>query len=147
MIRICAAALLALAFALQAPASAQTRDEVLDRIEMLHGESKAFVEVFEILTQEFRNGAIDGIALLGSYPMVVEANGEVYDIFRPQDLMDNFDRLVMPETQRALARQEFSALFVNAEGVMFLDGELWMALVCLDDACKESAWSITAINN
>jgi hypothetical protein len=147
MIRLCVALLLALGITAHAPASAQTRAEVYDRIEMLHGEADAFVVAFEILTEGFREGVVDGIARLGDYPFPVEANGELYDILTPQDLIENFDRLIMPETQRALARQEFSSLFVNSDGVMFLDGELWMALVCIDDACAESAWSIIAINN
>ena len=147
MIRLCVALLIALGITAHAPVSAQTRAEVIDRIEMLHGEADAFVVAFDILTEGFRDGAIDGIARLGNYPFPVEANGELYDIFTPQDLIDNFDRLIMPETQRALAAQEFSSLFVNADGVMVLDGELWMTLVCIDDACAESAWSIIAINN
>jgi len=147
MIRLCVALLLALGLTAHAPASAQSRAEVIERIEMLHGEADAFVDAFEILTNEFRMGTVDGIARLGDYPFPVEANGELYDIFTPQDLIDNFDRLIMPETQRALAAQDFSSLFVNSDGVMFLDGALWMALVCIDDACAETAWSIIAINN
>lgn len=147
MIRLCVTLLLALGITAHAPAAAQTRAEVIERIEMLHGEAEAFVHAFEIVTNGFRDGAIDAIVLFADYPLTVEANGELYDIFTPQDLMDNFDRLLMPETQTGIARQEFSKLFVNSDGVMFLDGALWMALVCLDDACTESDWSIIAINN
>jgi hypothetical protein len=78
MIRLCVALLLALGIT-AAPASAQTRAEVYDRIEMLHGEADAFVVAFGILTEGFRDGVVDVIAHLGDYPFPVESNGELYD--------------------------------------------------------------------
>lgn len=87
------------------------------------------------------------IADLGLYPILVNANGETYDILAAEDLVDYFDRLVMPETIAALASQDFADLIVTSEGVGFANGALWMTLACLDDDCSDTQWGIISINN
>lgn len=42
-----------------------------------------------------------------------------------------------------VASQKIGALFVNGDDV----SELWMALVCGDDACSRASWRIVQINN
>ncbi len=139
---------LTLAVLLGAPqAHAQGEDEVRDRIEELHGDAAGFDEAFELLTQAMRFGDPVTVAELGDYPLEVAANGEVYDILDAQDMVQYYDRLVMPETQTLVAEQTYGDLFVNADGVMFGDGELWMSRVCHDDSCTETSWAIIAINN
>ena len=77
----------------------------------------------------------------------MEANGELYDILEPQDLVDNYDYLLLQETKDALASQDFADLIVTGDGVGFANGALWMANVCLDDGCSETAWGIIRITN
>lgn len=141
------AALLAAANAIALPAAAQSTDEVHSRIEALHGDADGFDKTFEQLTQPMGSGDAETVARLGSYPLRVEANSEVYDVLEAQDLVENFDRLVMSETQARVANQDYADLFVNSDGVMFADGALWMTLICEDDSCASSSWAITAINN
>ena len=141
------AAIVAAASAIALPAAAQSADEVHSRIEALHGDADGFADAFELLTQTMKFGDPVTVAGLGAYPLRVEANGEVYDVLEEQDLVDNFDRLVMHETQASVADHDYADLFVNSDGVMFADGALWMALVCEDDSCTSSRWAITAINN
>ncbi len=143
---ICLAAATGLAL-LATPAFAQSEEDVLDRIETLHGESVAFGESFGLLQDAFLFGDPATFADLAFYPLEVSANGEVYDVLEPQDLVDNFDALLTAETREALASQDFDDLIVTSDGVGFADGAVWMSLVCLDDACSEAEWGIIAINN
>ena len=45
------------------------------------------------------------VAQFASYPLTVQANGEVYDILEAQDLVENFDRLVMQEYLETVVRE------------------------------------------
>lgn len=46
----------------------------------------------------------------------------------------------------AIRSQDFEKLFVNAQGVMLGDGQVWFAAVCLDRSCAQSELRVTAVN-
>jgi hypothetical protein len=140
-----AAALACVAFA--TPVLAQSEEDVMAQIEDLHGMSTEFGEAFAQLQDSFLFGDPSGMANLGAYPLPVQANGEAYDLLDPQDLVDNFDALLTPETQSALGGQDFDDLIVTSDGVGFANGALWMNLLCEDDSCNNAYWAITSINN
>jgi hypothetical protein len=134
-------------FALATPVLAQSEEDVMAQIEDLHGMSTEFGEAFAQLQDSFLFGDPSGMANLGAYPLPVQANGEAYDLLDPQDLVDNFDALLTPETQSALGGQDFDDLIVTSDGVGFANGALWMNLLCEDDSCNNAYWAITSINN
>ena len=141
---------LAVAFALTliaAPAFAQSEEDVMAQIETIHGDSAGFGEAFGLLQDAFLFGDPTTIADLGAYPLTVSANGEVYDILEPQDLVDNFDSLLTQETIDGLSSQDFDDLIVTSEGVGFANGALWMSNICTDDSCTQTYWAIISINN
>lgn len=133
--------------AFASPVFAQSEADVMNQIEALHGKSVEFGEAFGLLQDAFMFGDPTTIADLGAYPFEVAANGELYDIFGPDDLIDNFDALLTQETKDAIAGQDFADLIVNSDGVGFGNGALWMSLVCTDDSCSGSYWGIIRINN
>lgn len=130
-----------------AGAFAQSEEDVMAQIESLHGQSLEFGEVFGLFLDAFLFGDPTTIADLAFYPLEVAANGELYDILEPQDLVDNFDALLMQETIDALSSQDFDDLIVTSDGVGFANGALWMSLVCHDDSCAEASWGIIRISN
>ena len=132
---------------LAVPAFAQSEEDVMARIESIHGDSVGFGEAFGLLQDAFLFGDPTTIADLGAYPLTVHANGEVYDILEPQDLVDNFDSLLTQETIDGLSSQDFDDLIVTSEGVGFANGALWMTNICADDSCAETYWAIISINN
>lgn len=141
---------LAAAFALTliaVPAFAQSEEDIMAQIENIHGDSMGFGEAFSILQDSFLFDDPAAFAELGLYPLTVNANGEAYDILEPQDLVDNFDSLLTPETQSALGGQDFDDLIVTSEGVGFANGALWMSNICYDDSCSQTFWAIISINN
>lgn len=145
-LNIVAASLFAVALG-ASPAFAQSEEDVMNQIEMLHGKSAEFGEAFGLLQDAFLFGDPTTIADLGAYPFEVAANGELYDIFGPQDLIDNFDALLTQDTIDALSSQDYADLIVNSDGVGFGNGVLWMSLVCTDDSCSDSYWGIIRITN
>ncbi|MHA6688883.1 hypothetical protein [Devosia sp. A449] len=139
---------IAVAFVLvTAPALAQSEEAILAQIESLHGDSTAFGEAFSTLQDAFLFDNPAALADLVFYPLDVEANGELYEITEPQELIDNFDTLLTPDTISALSSQDFSDLIVTSDGVGFGNGALWMTLVCLDVSCADTQWGIIRINN
>ncbi|WP_193334503.1 hypothetical protein [Devosia beringensis] len=135
------------ALVLAGPVLAQSEEDVLDSIENIHGDVDGFNEAFALMQDAFLFGNPTAIADLGLYPLTVNANGEVYDIFEAQDLVDNFDSLLTGETIDALASQDYADLIVTSEGVGFANGALWMTSICLDDDCADTQWGILSINN
>jgi hypothetical protein len=129
------------------PAFAQSEEDIMAQIENIHGDSIGFGEAFSMLQESFLFDNPAAFAELGLYPLTVNANGEVYDILDPQDLVDNFNSLLTSETQSALGGQDFADLIVTSEGVGFANGALWMSNICYDDACSETFWAIISINN
>lgn len=82
------------------PAFAQSEEDIMSRIENIHGDSEGFGEAFGLLQDAFLFGDPTAIADLAEYPLTVSANSEVYDILEPQDLVDNFDSLLTQENHR-----------------------------------------------
>ncbi|OJF91989.1 hypothetical protein [Pararhizobium antarcticum] len=148
MLRRAAIVLLSATMALStAPAFAQSSEEVSARIEQLHGDAPGFDEAFKLVTEAMKFGDPVTISDLGNYPLTVNANGETYDILAAKDLLDNYDTLVMQETQTAVSEQRFGDLIVNSDGVGFANGALWMAGICDTDDCSKTHWAIISINN
>lgn len=131
---------------LASPVLAQ-EEEVYENIENIHGDADGFFELFSLLQDAMMFGDPVTVAQYALYPLTIEANGETYDIFEEQDLLDNFDVLVSPQTQQALLNQDVADLIVTSEGVGIGNGEMWITNVCLDDACEETQWGILSINN
>ncbi|WP_172125707.1 MULTISPECIES: hypothetical protein [unclassified Devosia] len=139
---------LALTLLLAVPAFAQSEEAVFERIETIQGDAEGFGEAFATLQEAFLMGdPAQTLAELANYPFEIAANGELYDIFAPEDLVDNFDTLISEDTRGALASQDYADLIVTSEGVGFGDGVLWMANICTDESCDETYWAITRINN
>ena len=60
---------------------------------------------------------------------------------------DYYEAIVTPEIAQAVENQSFNELFINSEGAMFGDGQVWMTEVCLDDACSNSEVKIITIQS
>lgn len=129
------------------PALGQTEEEVYANIENLHGDAEGFFELFSLVQDAMMFGDPVTLAAHVEYPVTVQANAETYDVLEEQDLIDNFDALVMPETQAAIANQDVDDLIVTSEGVGIADGAVWITNFCVDDDCGATYWGIIAINN
>ncbi|WP_276117929.1 hypothetical protein [Pararhizobium qamdonense] len=128
-------------------ATAQSDEEVYNRIESLHGNAGDLSEPLLSLVEAMGNDDAATIAGLAEYPLRVAANGESYEIQNADDFIENFDSLVTQDTRDAVAGQSFAQLFVNSDGVMLADGAVWMSNVCDTGDCSSSHWAVISINN
>lgn len=134
------------AILLASPAFAE-EETVFENIENIHGNAEGFFEVSSLLQDAMMFGDPVTVAQYALFPLTVNANGETYEVFEEQDLVDNFETLVSAETQQALLEQDVADLIVTSEGVGIGNGAIWISNVCLDDACEETQWGLVGINN
>jgi hypothetical protein len=62
------------------------------------------------------------------------------------DLRRVFPRIFNNHVRSAILSQKLDQAFHNYQGVMIGDGEVWIAQVCDDPACRNSRYLIRAIN-
>lgn len=104
-------------------------------------------QAFEAIQQAVAEGDATAFADWVSYPIEVVADGETMVIGDAAQFAEHYDGIVTPEIAEAVENQGFNELFVNSEGAMFGNGQVWMTEVCLDDACANSEVKIITIQS
>ena len=129
-----AAATVALAL-IAAPALAQTDEDVTAAINANFGDAAPFVEAFDAIQAAVEAGDAETFASWISYPFRVTVDGEAY-VFEGEDgVIDHYESMMTDEIKTAILDQQYKNLFVNAEGVMFGDGQLWLSAICQNEPC------------
>lgn len=104
-------------------------------------------QAFDAIQQAVAEGDATAFADWVSYPIEVVADGEPMVIGDATQFAEYYEGIVTPEIAQAVADQSFNSLFVNSEGAMFGDGQVWMSEVCLDSACSNSEVKIITIQS
>jgi hypothetical protein len=140
---------LAFAVALVAatPALAQTADEVNARIDTVLGPHAIYQTAIEAIQTALAEGSVEGIAGYIPFGETIFVNGGEEIIADEADLAARFGDLFNERVVSAVVDQPYETLFVNQDGIMFGQGELWLSGVCVDDTCADVFVNITAINN
>lgn len=129
---------------LATPAFAQDTDERLDTV---FGEHETFRDAFDALTAAVKAGDAATVASLVRYPFEITIDGEEYLLRNEGEFAGRYEDIFTPALVKLVTEQGYDTLFVNQDGVMFGNGELWLSAICFDNACKRSYWVITAINS
>jgi hypothetical protein len=143
MIRTISFAALALAAACL-PAAAQSAADVNATIEALFGESAPFERAFDAIQRAVAAHDAAGLAEWVAYPFRVSYDDEELIVETPSQFVADYDDIVTEDIADAVAAQDYASLFVNTDGVMFGNGEMWMTLVCDDDACTRNSVKVIA---
>jgi alpha-beta hydrolase superfamily lysophospholipase len=149
-IRAQLASLILLASALFAPTpgSAQASPADLNKsVDMLIGDH---VKVQQILTDLQRSVASHnaaGVAALIHYPIKVNPGSRPITIKNPKEFIKDYDRIITLDITEAILKQKYDALFVNSQGAMLGEGEVWITSFCLDKGCAKSDIKIGTIQS
>lgn len=138
-IRKSALAMLALASVLAAGpiAPARADDGTTDAtIQNVLGDAAVYRKVILAFQSAVKAGDAAGVAALVNYPITVSINGKKQRIANPRDFTANYDAIITPAIAAAVEKQRYKDLFVNSQGVMFGDGEVWINGICRDKACN-----------
>ena len=138
---------LAASILVASPVLAQTADDVNAQIDTVLGPHEIYQTAVETIQKALTEGNIDAVAGYIPFGEPIKVNGEDVVIADGADLNDKFETLFNDKVINAVTGQDYGSLFVNQDGIMFGDGELWLTGVCLDDTCADVFVNISAINN
>ncbi|WP_052676052.1 stalk domain-containing protein [Paenibacillus sp. IHBB 10380] len=84
-----------------------------------------FEAFFSKVQKRVADGDKAGVADLVHYPLNVNSNGKTAVIKTKQQFINEYDQIMTDKVQKALKNQEVQNTFVNYQGVMVGDGEIW----------------------
>lgn len=128
-------ALIAAALLAYAPAHADEAS-VNSAIDSLLGDHEQYQTAIEAIIEAARSGDAETFAAYVSYPITVPVNGAPQTIETADDFVANYDAIVTDAIAGTLTGQNYGELFVNADGIMFGAGEVWINGICTDTACN-----------
>jgi len=146
VIRLALAIIAALAVA-TVPAVAQTADEVNASIDTLLGDHTPYEEAFAAIQAAVADDDAETVAAWVAYPFSATINGEDYALEGPEGFVEHYDGIVTEEVKVAVVEQKYEELFVNAEGIMVGNGQMWLSGICKDYACAEFEVRIITIQS
>jgi hypothetical protein len=127
---------LAAAFAaLAGPAFGQDKP-TSQAIDELLGDHTKYKAVIEALQKAVSAHDAAGVAALVSYPIGVKVGGKETVVKSAKAFAEHYDGIMTPAITKAVVNQKYENLFVNDQGVMFGDGQVWVNGICHDNACK-----------
>ena len=129
------------------PALAQTVEDVNSSIETVLGDHTRYEEAFDTLQAAVAAHDADMVSDLVSYPITVTESGEAVTLDGPEAFIAQYDTIMTDEITKAVLEQKYETLFVNAQGVMFGDGQVWLNGICKDDACSDFDVKIITIQS
>lgn len=132
---------------LAAPVLAQTEADTDATLDLEMGDHVPFRAAFDAIKAAV---AADDAAALAAYIPLGEAimvDGESRVFETEDEFAAAYDELFTPEIVAAVEAQSYATLFVNSEGVMFGDGQLWINGLCNDAACNSFDVKIIALQS
>ncbi len=127
-------------------ASAEKADSAVDQsIRTLLGEPKAYTELIARVQRSVAAGDAQSLSTLVRYPLVVTVAGQKRTLVDARAFVAAYPQFMTPAMRSVISEQKYDELFVNAQGVMFGHGELWINGICDDKACTRSTPRVVAI--
>jgi hypothetical protein len=128
-------------------AGAQTAAEVDKTLDDLFGEHAPYQKFFERLKKAVAGNDKKTVASLVDYPFKARINGKAVTIRDAAHFVADYDKVVTAKVKEAIAKQTYTTLFANWQGVMIGDGEVWFNSICSDDSCRQQTVKIIAVND
>ena len=111
------------------------------------GEVAPYETVFAALQKGVAAHDAKAVAALPIYPLHINVAGQKREIADAATFEREYDRIITADIAQAVTAQTFDTLFVNAQGVMLGNGQVWIGSVCADATCADPQVGITAIQN
>lgn len=118
--------------------------ETDERIDVLYGHHDAYHRFLKELQQYVSDKNQEKISELVAYPIKVKIKSVNKTIRDKKEFIENYEKILTPKILKVISDQKYENLFVNYEGIMIGNGEIWFSGVCKNTDCKEI--KITAIN-
>ncbi len=129
------------------PALAQSEADTNAAIDSVLGDHTQYREAFDALQTAVTEGDKTAFAEWVSYPITVLVAGEEKSIGDATEFTAHYDDIVTAAIAAAVMDQAWDSLFVNYQGVMFGNGEVWMNGICSDDSCTSFEVKVVTIQS
>ena len=129
---------------LATPAFAGTAEDVDQAIAADLG-GDGFHEAFDAIQQAVSDDDAATLAEWVDFPVAVRVGGTQETIEDAEAFVAAYPDLFTDAIKAAVTGQPYRDLFVNSQGIMFFDGQVWTPGVCTTDACEAMRWRIITI--
>lgn len=144
---VLAAGLAALMTPFSLTAFAQDNKTTNQAIDDALGNHAQYETAIKALQQGVKDKDAKAVAALVSYPISVKISGKDTEIKSEKDFVTHYDAIFTPKIAKAVEDQKYEDLFVNYQGIMFGDGQVWINGICKDSACKAFDAKIVTIQD
>jgi len=125
-----------------APAAAADEGDARARIDSVLGDAAQYEKVFNAFKTAVVGGDRAAVVEEVRFPLNI-AGGK--KIAGPGEFQRNYEKIITPAVVKAMSEQEFGKVFVNQQGVMIGDGQVWLTGECLDKACARTEVKVGTI--
>lgn len=129
------------------PLAGQSVEDVNARMELIFGASGPFLAAFNAITSAVAERNAAALAPWVEYPLHIAYGDQELVVENADDFVQYYDEIVTEDVMEAVQNQTYASLFVNEDGVMFGNGEMWMTAICRDQACSWTDVRIIAIRS
>jgi hypothetical protein len=112
------------------------------------GDPAKFRDTMTTLQRAVEKHDAEVVAALVSYPIDIDPRTKkVLHIRTPAAFVAQYDSIITPHIAEIVTRQKYNDLFVNDQGAMFGNGEVWISGICRDKSCAQTDIRIKTIQN
>jgi hypothetical protein len=128
--------------------AAQTSPTALDKsIDLSVGDHVKVQQLLTTLQQAVAKHDTAAVAALVHYPIKVNPGKKPFTIKNEKAFVKDYDGIITQDIAAAIFKQKYENLFVNSQGAMIGDGEVWITGFCRDKSCKQSDIKIGTIQD
>jgi len=126
-----------------APSPAEpAADDARARIETLLGDAAQYEKVFNAFKTAVVAGDRPAVVEEVRFPLNISGGKKITG---PGEFQRNYEKIITPAVVKAVSAQEFGTVFVNQQGVMIGDGQVWLNGQCLDKTCTRTEVKVITI--
>ncbi|WP_445514866.1 hypothetical protein [Stenotrophomonas sp. 3(2025)] len=124
------------------PAAPAAADDARARIETLLGDAAQYEKVFTAFKTAVVGGDRAAVVEEVRFPLNISGGRKITG---PGEFQRNYEKIITPAVVKAVSAQDFGTVFVNQQGVMIGDGQVWLTGQCLDKACTRTEVKVGTI--
>jgi len=125
-----------------AASAGEQTDDARARIETLLGDAAQYEKVFNAFRTAVVGGDRAAVVEEVRFPLNI---GGGKTIAGPGEFQRSYEKIITPAVVKAVSAQDFGKVFVNQQGVMIGDGQVWLSGQCLDAACTRTEVKVITI--
>ncbi|WP_401743315.1 hypothetical protein [Stenotrophomonas geniculata] len=125
-----------------APEADAPAEDARARIETLLGDAAQYEKVFNAFKTAVVGGDRAAVVEEVRFPLNISGGKKITG---PGEFQRNYEKIITPAVVKAVSEQDFGKVFVNQQGVMIGDGQVWLNGTCLDQACTETEVKVITV--